>query len=366
MTLEAFMYKQTCLSLLLAVGTAAAASVEPVNPEPQLRTNQRLVPSDNIGYIYYQPATGEMVRIDPGEVGGSHTRGTSDPVWVNEITDQCGFGESFYSPIRDSATGEDTWWMDLGDISENACIDTITIFYATDLPDPEEDGEDGFEMDLTFFDGLDIGQINCNTVPYLTFVLAGIPGSASGVAGWMITIDLTDFGDIEIGDTDGVDTCGSGNNSGGQGSDVDGDGNADFGYGFNFRHPASATTGATGCMLVVPPGGSLNTIGDDDWMALFFSQDWSNPDGLYWFGGYDCAGGPGDWNPWASYYIGLYGSGGACPPDRNNDGVLDFFDIQDFLIDFAAEDPSADFNNDGLFDFFDVQVYLGAFVVGCG
>ncbi len=345
-------------TVIFVAGTSTAAE-----PEPRLLTNQRLVPEDNIGYIYYKPATGEMVRTDRG---AAHTRGTSDPFWVNETTDQCDLGETYYSPIRDSATNEDTWWMDLGDISSNACIDTITIFYATDLPDPGEDGEDGFEMDLTFFDGLDIGQINCNTVPYLTFVLAGIPGSAAGVAGWMITIDLTGFGDIEIGDTDGVDTCGSGNNSGGQGSDVDGDGYADFGYGINFRHPPSATTGATGCMLVVPPGGSFpNSLGDDDWMALFFTQDWSNPDGLYWFGGYDCSGGPGNWTPWASYYLGLYGNGGICPPDRNGDGVLDFFDIQDFLIDFAAGDPSADFNDDGLFDFFDVQVYLGAFAAGC-
>ncbi|MCL4220700.1 MAG: hypothetical protein KJZ65_04960 [Phycisphaerales bacterium] len=49
----------------------------------------------------------------------------------------------------------------------------------------------------------------------------------------------------------------------------------------------------------------------------------------------------------------------AIPPaDRNGDGLVDFFDVQDFLDDFAARDPSADLNSDGVIDFFDVQRYL--------
>lgn len=46
------------------------------------------------------------------------------------------------------------------------------------------------------------------------------------------------------------------------------------------------------------------------------------------------------------------------PADRTADGVVDFFDVQDFLDDFAARDGSADLNQDGQFDFFDVQRYL--------
>jgi hypothetical protein len=46
-------------------------------------------------------------------------------------------------------------------------------------------------------------------------------------------------------------------------------------------------------------------------------------------------------------------------------GVLDFFDIQNFLNAFSANAPSADMNNDGLWDFFDVQLYLQAFSAGC-
>ncbi len=55
----------------------------------------------------------------------------------------------------------------------------------------------------------------------------------------------------------------------------------------------------------------------------------------------------------------------GCLADRIADGLLDFFDVQDFLSDFAAQDPSADMNNDNAWDFFDVQIYLNIFVEGC-
>tara|TARA_R110002072_G_scaffold42064_10_gene117873 strand:- start:2369 stop:3616 length:1248 start_codon:yes stop_codon:yes gene_type:complete len=54
-----------------------------------------------------------------------------------------------------------------------------------------------------------------------------------------------------------------------------------------------------------------------------------------------------------------------CPADLTGDGVLDFFDVSDFLDAFAAQDPAADFTNDGLFDFFDVSDFLDAFGAGC-
>lgn len=54
-----------------------------------------------------------------------------------------------------------------------------------------------------------------------------------------------------------------------------------------------------------------------------------------------------------------------CPADRNGDGLLNFFDVQDFLADFSAHDPSADVNADGAFNFFDVQTFLQAFSAGC-
>lgn len=54
-----------------------------------------------------------------------------------------------------------------------------------------------------------------------------------------------------------------------------------------------------------------------------------------------------------------------CIVDWNGDGVLDFFDVQGFLADFAAHDPRADLNNDGAWDFFDIQIFLNWFSIGC-
>lgn len=67
-----------------------------------------------------------------------------------------------------------------------------------------------------------------------------------------------------------------------------------------------------------------------------------------------------------SYYLRVPALGtNDCQPDLNEDGVLDFFDVQLFLQLFSAQDPRADFNNDTVFDFFDVQAFLSAFSAGC-
>jgi hypothetical protein len=54
-----------------------------------------------------------------------------------------------------------------------------------------------------------------------------------------------------------------------------------------------------------------------------------------------------------------------CPADYNEDGLVDFFDVQQFLAAFSAQQPEADFNNDNQYDFFDVQAFLDAFSNGC-
>ena len=55
----------------------------------------------------------------------------------------------------------------------------------------------------------------------------------------------------------------------------------------------------------------------------------------------------------------------ACTADLTHDGILDFFDVGDFLVAFMNEDPIADFSDDGIFDFTDVSVFLNAFSAGC-
>jgi hypothetical protein len=54
-----------------------------------------------------------------------------------------------------------------------------------------------------------------------------------------------------------------------------------------------------------------------------------------------------------------------CSADWNDDGAVDFFDMNAFLNDLSGEDPIADLNCDSKFDFFDVQIFL-AWVSRCG
>lgn len=61
----------------------------------------------------------------------------------------------------------------------------------------------------------------------------------------------------------------------------------------------------------------------------------------------------------------LYGDASTCAPDLNNDGILDFFDVQLFLNLFSSHSSAADWNNDGMFDFFDVQAFVSDFSSGC-
>ncbi len=54
------------------------------------------------------------------------------------------------------------------------------------------------------------------------------------------------------------------------------------------------------------------------------------------------------------------------PADLNEDGLLDFFDVQMFLQGFSDQDSISDFATPfGTFDFFDVQAYLQLFSEGC-
>lgn len=54
-----------------------------------------------------------------------------------------------------------------------------------------------------------------------------------------------------------------------------------------------------------------------------------------------------------------------CPADLNDDGLLDFFDLQVYLNAYSATSGVADWNNDGLIDFFDLLGYISSFSDGC-
>jgi hypothetical protein len=61
------------------------------------------------------------------------------------------------------------------------------------------------------------------------------------------------------------------------------------------------------------------------------------------------------------------GSGpGACgPADWNEDGVVDFNDLLEYLNAFNAQNPCADLNGDAVIDFNDFLEYLNLFNAGC-
>jgi hypothetical protein len=54
-----------------------------------------------------------------------------------------------------------------------------------------------------------------------------------------------------------------------------------------------------------------------------------------------------------------------CNADFNGDGLVNFFDIQEFLNAYGDADPTADLTGDGLFNFFDIQAFLDQYNAGC-
>ncbi len=58
-----------------------------------------------------------------------------------------------------------------------------------------------------------------------------------------------------------------------------------------------------------------------------------------------------------------------CPADFNDDGAVDFFDYDAFVVCFEGgacpPGKSADFDNDTAIDFFDYDAFVVAFELGC-
>ena len=52
------------------------------------------------------------------------------------------------------------------------------------------------------------------------------------------------------------------------------------------------------------------------------------------------------------------------PCDHNKDGMVDFFDLLDFLNDWFGQAGVSDFNLDGMVDFFDLLDFLDCWFAG--
>lgn len=94
-----------------------------------------------------------------------------------------------------------------------------------------------------------------------------------------------------------------------------------------------------GAAVALPERTFPNSLGDPDAFALWTGNWGDHLHNFYWFGGYNCTDNANEFRPWASAYIGIYGPDNPCPPDRNADGSLDFFDVQLYLAQFAAGCP---------------------------
>ena len=58
--------------------------------------------------------------------------------------------------------------------------------------------------------------------------------------------------------------------------------------------------------------------------------------------------------------------GAACPADLTGDGLLNFFDIADFIALYNAGDPAADLADPiGTLNFFDIAAYISRYNAGC-
>jgi hypothetical protein len=113
-----------------------------------------------------------------------------------------------------------------------------------------------------------------------------------------------------------------------------------------------------GTIDIVTPGGLVKPFASGFQSAAYIMFVTSGPYALYNAPTMYLADGTD--SVWVIYH---------CPADFNDDGFLDFFDFDDFVLCFESEncppDRSADFNNDGFVDFFDFDDFVLAFQTGC-
>ncbi|MCA9303762.1 MAG: hypothetical protein KC996_06540 [Phycisphaerales bacterium] len=360
--------------------------------------------------------------IDPGEtvwVADNHTpcaafgqtSGTS--VILDNPNDYFGTG---------AAPETRTLMNDWADIPPDTIVDCFQLSYATGIQDTDTnsdgiaDGVVGFGLNWGFYEENN-GFNDCRCGQGLIgFTLTGLPGQLDGLGGFAsaeLTIDLaSDFDNslvMEFGDSDGdlnsavvhnpfvfVGKCG----------DRDDDGLSDFSYTIQFIQPGTldtdnadsdsdSTTGidgnpalqdATGVPLAHYRGTTIEIDNGDGTFSYEITtapgpnaygaeegwDEFSYPGGFYdatyWMGGFSCnSDGNGDINAYSQIALTMYGPENSicCPADFNCDGVIDIFDVFEYLDAFNAGDSAADFTNDGQLDIFDVFTFIDTYNAGC-
>lgn len=287
-------------------------------------------------------------------------------------------------------------------------------------------GVEEFAAQWTVWDADDARVINSSTrLPLIQFLFFNLPGNtpdnvaAGALTGWSASVDLVGFGtatdlSFEIGDSDGdcqtaafcnndVDTNSDGIGDGVSvsnadrdfdgmpDSDLDGDGLFDWSWSIRTFLPGTGNDFDSDSDSGVLPASDQDTIGiqlgwpagldvtpgggldfDDSVPAaatgadgLFLASDGVGFSGAYSFGDFACPDVGEAYVPPSVFAFELLARGddtGLCPGDLNGDGVLDFFDVSEFLQDWQG---GGDYNGDGQTDFFDVSSFLQDFNAGC-
>ena len=342
------MKAKSCMMMAMAAGAACSTFAS----GPQVETASKVVVK---GHVYVNARTGErtMSPISTDTRFGA-------PVWQNE--DSLSNGNFFWgmdNPAQSFPTtvgggqrigGEASDW---GDIAFDQFIDGYTTAYATNVFTGASSIA-GFTIINWWFD-CDNGFNDVSAIPVwgigLSSIAGGDPTLPSGTfAGWIYTVDLAGTGiEFEMGDTDGSFTGVAGGFTGCDKDDSDGSPLNDFSHSYIFVQNQAAPLGVTGPFLVlpalacifeddgIPTGATGNAVGVDD--AFDF---WKLPNGFlreqyaatFFFGGWPAA-------PYASFWMGMYGtSGPSCPDqalaDYNDDGGVDVLDFLDFIDDFGT------------------------------
>ncbi len=423
---------RTAMTILIVTGAAHAADIQP-QPAP-LGT----MPGERVAHIYYNAATGEKIAVPLGGIRPADGP-ASAPVWIADNTLPCAaFGQTepqiglIDSPCTDCfdstliSNGMFGFiYFDWGDIPPDTVVDCVGITWSTQHEDTDLDGDgvgdgvEGFGATWAWYDGENGFDSSSTRKEIVSITLRDLPGQIDQsdplvLATYEATIDLAPGAGpslaFEIGDTDSVNDAGTPFFNPGGGLDLDFDGLTDFGYSLQYTQPGTVdfdgdgmpdgdpdNEAATGWLLVTGNGGigsdgsyipetsMPGAQGIEDAIDVFY--DFDNDGILQLYGtvfylGFACdldgngAFEPGRSNPYAQFYMKLYGPGGGwhvdCGdfyPPGGGDGALNFFDIATYLDLFNSQSPLADYfpvgEPDGLFNFFDITQFLSEFNAGC-
>tara|TARA_R110000782_G_scaffold12913_3_gene38234 strand:+ start:23428 stop:24777 length:1350 start_codon:yes stop_codon:yes gene_type:complete len=399
---EHAMLKVCAFSLAAAAGMAAAGGT-PVTLQ------NKIVPEEDVGYVYINLATGERIATVTNEYVVSRDGNTSENIWIADNRLPCsaygqtGGSSGLIDQISDTGpAGVGAYHLDWGDIPADTVVDCVQVRWSTRHIDVDADGDGfadgvvGFGCEWTWYDG-DNGFNTCFTRTGITgFTLFNLPGRTVVPPGTALSVytaivdlqgDFTNDLSFEIGDTDG-DLQGAAihnaffgigdiDSDGILDGDLDSDGLADFSYGQRYFQPGTtdfdgdgspdgdpAAAADCGNSLVAPTGPVVNappfdTIspvdplpaaqGLEDAFDIFTdinSDGFFEPFGTFFYGGFTCD------------------EDGDGVPGGNAANTRSFAQFWHVLLgpSAAAACPADLFpagNPDGVLNFFDISTYLG-------